>query len=252
MTTSNTDTQSLAERGGRTFLINAESTSRASHPSFAERETVALSFQVTNLTTEKLMKGEMSKQEIDRSLLVARYIGFGKAGAENQLWQYRILYEAKNDPSVDFSLFCAEVKLRDTSTIRKLLKIGENADRLLAVVDKLPSEWTTLYLLAKLEPALFDRLIVSQQVHPSVTAEELRIATSAAGRSQAKNVWVRLDLNDLKDEDRTEFMDELRELVDRYVGIALTGKGLIERTKLAFGDESPAVRSPKPLARGSL
>jgi hypothetical protein len=220
---------------------NAETTTTASLGSLNEKPYF---FQELNMTTKLDVESEFS-------LLIARYKGFGKAGAENVIRQYTILYEAKNDPSVDFKRFCAEVKLQDTSTIRKFLKIGEEADRLLAVVDRLPSEWTTLYGLAKLEPTLFDRLIVSGQIHPSVPAEEIRIATRAAGRSQANRAWVRLDLKDLEDDDRTLFVRELWTLVDRY-GITLTGNGLPEQNKLVVSDQIVAACSPELNALGAL
>lgn len=63
---------------------------------------------------------------------------------------------------------------KDGSTAAKLRKIAQQKTRLETHVDLLPSNWTTLYELATLEPAEFGDLIRKEVLHPLVTWKEIQ------------------------------------------------------------------------------
>jgi hypothetical protein len=148
---------------------------------------------------------------------IEQYKRFAKAGSEGIIDQCSTLVVAEYDLSPrNFDGFCAELKLqKDSSTFRKLKKIGQEATRLKSVADRIPNSWTTLYQLAKLEAAEFDRLLVSDHLHPAMTVQELTAAISSEPKTVA-HYLVRVDLDGLSDAVRVEALNKIKELAANY------------------------------------
>jgi hypothetical protein len=148
---------------------------------------------------------------------IEQYKRFAKAGSEGIIDQCSTLVDAEQDLAPKyFDVFCAELKLqKDSSTFRKLKKIGQEANRLKSVADRIPSSWTTLYQLARLEAAEFDRLLVSDHLHPAMTAQELTTAISGEPKAVA-HYFLRVDLDELSDGVRVEALNKIRELTANY------------------------------------
>jgi hypothetical protein len=149
---------------------------------------------------------------------IEQYKQFAKAGTNGVIDQYRTLVLAEEELSKkNFRRFCEELKLSpESSTFRKYKKIGEAADRLKCVADRLPSSWTTLYQLAMLKPEKFDRLLASGQLHPAMTAQELAVAISEGQTEARVHYFVRVDLDKVTDGIRIEALNKMTELAKAY------------------------------------
>ena len=113
---------------------------------------------------------------------IRAYKTFSKAGAESIIDQCETVVKAKDVLSdKPFQLFLLEVDLKEnSSTYRKMRKIGLAASRFKAVLDKMPNEWTTLYALAVLDNEVFMGLVNSGVVKRSMTAKSLKEALGKA------------------------------------------------------------------------
>jgi hypothetical protein len=153
---------------------------------------------------------------------VSEYVRFTKLAAEQVVRKCKVLAEAEMTlPPNDFAKFCEKTNLKQkSSTFRKYRKIGQEADRLLAVADRLPADWTTLYLLARLDRPEFDELVTSDALHADITASELSRARS---KDPATDKCIfRVDVTSLLDGERAELFREIKEAADRY-GAVMSG-----------------------------
>jgi hypothetical protein len=104
----------------------------------------------------------------------------------------------------------------NSSTVRKLKKIGQVSPRLRLHLARLPNAWTTLYEVAQLKSDEFERLLASDALHPLATWDEL---TTALGRGIKKaedhrgiTLPLRFRLGTLPESRRREFVDRLIDL----------------------------------------
>ena len=93
----------------------------------------------------------------------------------------RILLQAKIELSkVDFEQFLSETKYdENSSALRKRLVIADADVRLMPIAHLLPSNWTTIYRIAALQPSDLDRLCKKNILHPEVTAREIGAALTS-------------------------------------------------------------------------
>jgi hypothetical protein len=148
---------------------------------------------------------------------IEQYKQFAKAGANGIIDQCYTLVKAEDDLSKkNFKRFCEELKLSpESSTYRKLKKIGEEADRLKSAGDQVPNSWTTLYQLAKIEREVFDRVLTSGHLYPAMTAQELTVAISGQKEASVHYI-VRVDLDKVTDGIRVEALTKMKELAASY------------------------------------
>lgn len=106
---------------------------------------------------------------------VERYRSFAKQTAEAIINLALTISEAESTLNrVDMTLFCDEIGVeRDGSTYRKLKVIAENFSRFELVIEKLPAAWTTIYKLASLPAADFDKLASSGVITPYMTTAKI-------------------------------------------------------------------------------
>ena len=104
---------------------------------------------------------------------VDRYRGFARQTADGIIGLAMTLVEAEEKLSTaEFKIFCELVGIPKGGPIyKKFTKIGEAATRFEPYMEKLPSNWTTVYKLAALPPDKFDR--VAQSLTPFITAREI-------------------------------------------------------------------------------
>ncbi|MBR0955684.1 hypothetical protein [Bradyrhizobium canariense] len=110
---------------------------------------------------------------------VEGYRKFRATSSIDAVIQCTFLVKAVRQGEAQMKAFCEQVGLDPKSaTFRKKRRIGEGARRLLTCGDALPSAWTTLYELAKLDPAVLYDLVSRGVLKPEMTAKELRQARS--------------------------------------------------------------------------
>jgi hypothetical protein len=104
---------------------------------------------------------------------VDRYRGFPRQTADGIIGLAMTLVEAEEKLSkAEFKVFCELVGIpKGRPVYKKFRKIGEAATRFEPYMEKLPSNWTTVYKLAALPPDKFDR--VAQSLTPFITAREI-------------------------------------------------------------------------------
>ena len=104
---------------------------------------------------------------------VDRYRGFARQTAAGIIGLATTLVEAEEKLSpAEFKIFCELVGIPKGGAIyKKFTKIGQAATRFEPYMEKLPSNWTTVYKLAALPPDKFDR--VAQSLTPFITAREI-------------------------------------------------------------------------------
>ena len=183
--------------------------------------TVEKFFGIANEISSEVPASLSNDLEATLRLFVGEYKSFTKQAAEHLIRKCAIVAEAETTLTGDaFDRFCTEVGLDiKSSTFRKYRKIGEQADRLLAVADRLPDNWTTLYTLAKLEKEEFDDLVTSEVLQPGITASELVGGGSA---STEERCVFRIDATQLPDGQRAEVFHELEDVAGRY-GVTVSG-----------------------------
>ena len=88
----------------------------------------------------------------------------------------RIVIEAKKELSQDqYKLFAFQIGFETTSpTLLKLIKIGERYDDLIAKVDLLPANWTTLYDIAQLPADQFEKCVDEGLIKPHVLGKQIK------------------------------------------------------------------------------
>jgi hypothetical protein len=125
---------------------------------------------------------------------VNSYRTFSKAGAESIIDQCETVVRAKDVLSdKPFKYFLLEIDLKEqSSTYRKIRAIGKAASRFKAIIDKMPNEWTTLYMLASLDQEIFTGLVESDVITPNVTAKAIK---EALGRIEKATEDFKITIN---------------------------------------------------------
>jgi hypothetical protein len=164
---------------------------------------------------------------------VERFQSFLNKSAEAVLEMGQVVYSAsKNLEKTDFADFCVAVRLGvSSSAISKLKTIGKQYDRLIEHKAKLPQAWTTLYYLAKVNDEKFQDGINHHLIHPTMTANELKILdpkliptrkqtgdqdeNSTDDNKQTNNVLIQVGMV-IDSKTKAELMDELKAICDKY------------------------------------
>jgi hypothetical protein len=104
------------------------------------------------------------------STLVKRFQQFSRKTAEGILEMGRAVNEARQLPESEFHRFCELIQMK-SSNIKKLAVIGAKYEYLMSRADKLPSNWTTVYAVARLAneeiQTLIDQGVVNNRVEMS-------------------------------------------------------------------------------------
>jgi hypothetical protein len=118
------------------------------------------------------------QHETSVELFVNEYETYSKLAAEHVVRKFGIIAQAKSTLSYrGFEQFCTEIHLKHTSSkCRKFIKVGAESDWLLPIAAHLPAEWTTIYEVAKLGPAVANELIRSGILNPEMSAKQLKAA----------------------------------------------------------------------------
>jgi hypothetical protein len=103
---------------------------------------------------------------------VHRYHALRKKSFDSVIDLAKLVADAEIKLEHRFETFLGLIELdRTSSTYRKYATIAKAASRLELYRDILPPCWTTLYKIAKLDPALFEQ--IKSCFHPNLTAKEL-------------------------------------------------------------------------------
>jgi hypothetical protein len=153
------------------------------------------------------------------SFFIKGYFEFTKDAADIYVRKCQLVLEAEeNLPPEAVQRFYDRIRLpRNSATYRKVRKIAEAGDRLLKVADRLPDSWTTIYQLAKLEPHVFDELVKNEELHPGMTAAELRTVTEKPPENEEKEQFI-LIINGsvLSRGEQIQMYREVKEVADNY------------------------------------
>jgi hypothetical protein len=123
--------------------------------------------------------------------------------------------QAKN-MGEEWYIFCGQVSLDpEGSTVRKLLVIADNATRFASFVGQMPNQWTTIYQLARLEIASFERVTKAGAFAPWMTAKQV-IEASGKARPARKVDKIVIDLGRLDPEEKEQARRELEQLQMRF------------------------------------
>lgn len=119
--------------------------------------------QMTNPTESNLVVAALKNVQTLES--VEQYVGRFRVTlsktASSIIELGEIVYSAKTELNKDgFKLFCLQIGTpSNSSTIKKWIKIGEKAQTLRKHENHLPSDWTTVYQLARLTETQINDLI---------------------------------------------------------------------------------------------
>ena len=154
-------------------------------------------------------------------VLTTQYKSAAKKGCEATLEMAGIIVRAHNE--LDGNLiptFYERIGLApDGSKARKLKRIGElakNSARLQPYLEKLPSAWTTLYELTKLEADQFQRIMDFDAAHPLATWDELKAVLGRDDKTKRARLHFQFDLKDVAVYRQREFVDRLNALCAEF------------------------------------
>mgnify|MGYP006285709021 CR=1 FL=1 len=132
--------------------------------------------------------------------------------------------EAKEQlPQPEFAQFLKEVGFDEkSSTYKKFVAIARKKELLERHVDQLPTAWTTIYQLAKLEPDQFEQVANSGQLSPLMGANQIN-AIIAGGNLPNSNRPVSdvfIATQELDAAQRVALHNEIAAVCERY-GVAV-------------------------------
>jgi hypothetical protein len=111
------------------------------------------------------------------TVLVEKFNSFARKTAECVLEMAKVVYEAKKLNESEFHKFCEIIGMSgSSSTVLKLMKIGEKYEFLIGHAEKLPANWTTVYELSKLTEEKVEELIDRGVLNTSLIASDLNNA----------------------------------------------------------------------------
>lgn len=134
------------------------------------------------------------------------------------------------------------------SKLSKLITIGERADALKIHVNVLPSNWTSLYHLSRLDSGKLDECIASGMVNPWMTgasAQALLDAPPASAAANLVSIIVKSDERTHKaqhehPQDVTRLLRELKGICDQLKTLGVTVKDVMHDVKTATESDSLA------------
>lgn len=116
-----------------------------------------------------------ASDEIQQS--ATEFRGYARKTVEGSLEMGRIVYEAKTKLQGigEFESFCELIgHQKRSSTIKKLKTIGERYETLKPIADRLPSNWTTLYQISRLDPEVIVEEVDKGSINNSVTGKDIK------------------------------------------------------------------------------
>lgn len=120
-------------------------------------------------------------------VLVEKFNTFARKTAEGVLEMAKVVCEAKKLKDSEFYKFCEIVGMDgSSSTVTKLIKIGQKYEYLIGHAEKLPANWTTVYELAKLTEEQIEGLIDRGVISTSLIAADLNAALGKQTKPKAK------------------------------------------------------------------
>jgi hypothetical protein len=127
------------------------------------------------------IKMEIIQNEETIDSLVAEFNCSGELVKEHHIKRGKAASRAKSKGKNGFDEFCEKTSIKpQSSTARKYVKIGNEADWLEPIIAHLPTDnWTTIYDVAVLGNAKAEELIGRGILHPQATAKQLREAAMA-------------------------------------------------------------------------
>lgn len=121
------------------------------------------------------------------SILVEKFNTFARKTAEGVLEMGKVVYQAKRLKESEFHRFCEIVGMSgSSSTVQKLIKIGEKYEFLIGHAEKLPANWTTVYELAKLTEDKIEELIDRGVICTLLIAADLNAALGKTPKAKSK------------------------------------------------------------------
>lgn len=110
--------------------------------------------------------------------------------ADNVLEMARVVTEAKRDlSSLRYKDFCHLIGFEtQSSTLKKLLKIGEKYELLKQNINALPASWTTLYQISLISSDDIVKYVDSGIINPDLKSKDLRISASTNQTVKPKTV----------------------------------------------------------------
>ncbi len=164
---------------------------------------------------------------------VKRYQMFARKTAESIVGLATTLLEAEQELNgVDFALFCDEVGIKKgDTTYSKIRKIGTAAARFKPYLDKLPSAYTTLYELAKLEASKFEE--IASDLNPFSTAKEISEALGLKKEIQKEKQVIDLTIafGTMGSAAKKEVYDAIIELKKNFKFSVIEKQSFIEEMK---------------------
>ena len=163
---------------------------------------------------------------------VDRYQSFVRKTAEAILGLAETLQQAEEElKSDDFASFCGSVGLvKGSSTYSKLKTIAQNLERFRPIIGRVPSNWTTIYKLSKLESDQFAR--ISSSLNPYMTSKEIDAEIGSKRKvSMAQAFDFKIALGGLDDVTKAEVYDALIELRDRFHFYLFEDRKVVEEMK---------------------
>ena len=107
---------------------------------------------------------------------VKNFNHFAKKTAKSVINMGVVVTEAKKNLSDEsFNCFCHGIRFESkSSSIRKLIQIGQTAEQLFKHADNLPSSWTTIYELSKLSSDVLEDFIDSGKVYSTISGKDAK------------------------------------------------------------------------------
>lgn len=152
--------------------------------------------------------------------LADKYFLCMKKSAEQAIAKAKIIAQAEEEVGKKYLVkFYARIGLDPKgSTLKKLRKIGEEAQRFEPFLHILPDDWTTIYNLAVAPKDKFLHLADNGVLTPTSTWAQLRVHCIEAKPKQPKKVRPRitLDLNDVPLGKRSRFVRQMTDICNEF------------------------------------
>jgi len=153
-----------------------------------------------------------------------RYHSALRKTAQSILEVASTVLEAKEQlTKTEFAQFLQQLGFDErSSTYKKFVAIARKKELLEHHVEHLPTAWTTIYQLAKLEPDQFEQVANSGQLSPLMSANQITTiiagGTSSSSTRTATDVFIAMQ--ELDAAQRVALHDELAAICQRY-GVAV-------------------------------
>ena len=134
--------------------------------------------KVFDMSQKKVNSLVFKKSESMLEKSVSDFKLYAKQSALGILEMGRVVYEAKTSmrESGEFDTFCERVGYKpDSSSIKKLKRIGEKYVYLKTQAHHLPSNWTSLYEISGLAESTLSELIAKGLIHQNVIGAEIKM-----------------------------------------------------------------------------